>query len=243
MYILRNKITIMRTIFTLILIFISSITFAQIYEVKKGSRKIEDKQRDVIQISLAPDGKSTSRAIRRYFRNEHDVRLSLFGWRNRYAENISLPRVTSENLNIYFNFKDDSDQSEFYVAMSYNENFLTHQNNPLEFANMDTLLNEFLKEFLSDYLNEKIDALNNEISRLDKSLKKARKNLKKNQKKIDKNKSLIKKLTKENEDLTEENQELNETIQVKEKKVESKSTDLVRERESLERTIKSLRRD
>lgn len=217
---------------------------SQIYEVTEGSHKFEGKQRDAIHVTLDPDGKETSRALRSYFKSEHNVKLSWFGWKNRDAEEASLSAVSSEKLNLYFHFNDMNKQSEIFISMSYGEEkFLTFANNPMEFKNMDSLMNDFLKEFLADHLNEKIDDLNSEIGKLDKSLSKARKNLNKNEKKFDKNEKRIKKLSKENEELKEENADLKETINEKEKKIESKSENLMKERKSLESTIESLRRN
>lgn len=228
------------------LILFNSSLPAQVFTMKKGSYQFEDDLKQTIHVELEPDGKSTSKAFRKFLKDNHDIKLSWLGWKNRKAEEVEWSELTGTDnpVTIFTKFQDLTEGSDFQIAIKKdNGRFINPKNNASEFDNLENIIAEFLSEYLPDNLNEKIEQVNSAIADLDKELKRTRKDYNKNKKDMGSNAEEIEELTEEIQELKEENASMeqeNETlkskIEAKEREVEQQHEELFKQREKLQKT-------
>lgn len=237
----------MKYLYSLLILGFLSITNvnSQIYEIQKSSAQFDGELRPAWHVTLEPDGKTTSKTFRSYLKDHHDIKLGWLGWKNRDAEEVQWNKVTGndDNINVYTQFKDIPEGSEFYIAIEVQEGeFMNFQKNDQEMQQVKSVVVHFLSQFLPNYLNDQIEEVNDKISSLDSDLKKARKNYNKNESDIKENEEKIEELKQENYEMKQENVAYQKEIQEKEKQNKSQHTILFEKREKLIKTKEKLTR-
>ncbi len=150
----------------------------QILEPQKSTIEHNNKIRTCLLVRLDPEPKTLKNAWIDFLKKEYDFKLKGMGWFSDkdllYAEKVTIPKLSSKNLDFYTNIIEDENGSEMKVFASLGYDiYLNEEQYRVEFDAMKAMLVLFLKDYLPEYYNKgiyesavKIKKLNNEIRSL-----------------------------------------------------------------------------
>lgn len=207
----------MKSIITLALSLSTILLSAQTHTIIESTVYHEEKSQLSLEVDISPSPKDTRKAFQKYLKSKHDVKLKRSG--DFYAVKAQkIAEITDVQIDLYAKFKEDKNegtQMSLFARKGY-DLYITPQNDAKAFASMRMIFNSFLKEYLTDYYEEKVDDAVDVYSDFTKDKKKLVDDIEDLNEDIEDNKKEIEKLTKENSDKAEE---------LKKKKEEAKDLD------------------
>ncbi len=160
-------------------------------------------ERPCLMVNLAPDPKTLKNAWMDFLRKKHDFKLKGMGWFSNqellYANEVIIDSISSKNMDFYTQVIEVDDFSEMKVFASLGYDiYLNEEQYPLEFKAMNSMLTNFLTQYLPKYYSrkikeseQKINNLNREINRLKSDTEKSSNDIDIFNRKIEKSRSNI----------------------------------------------------
>lgn len=210
----------MKSIITLALTLSTIILSAQTYSIIESTVYHEEKSQLSLEVDIAPSPKDTRKAFQKYLKSNYSVKLKRDG--DFYAVKAQQVKEIAEvQIDLYAKFKEDKNegtQMSVFARKGY-DLYITPKEDAKAFASMRTLFDNFLKQYLTEYYEDKLEDAVDAHADLSKDKKKLMDDIKDLNEDISDNKKDINKLTDENKDKSSELEEKNKQLDKLEEKL------------------------
>ncbi len=198
----------MKTAITIALIFTTFISTAQTYTIIESTVYHEEKSQLSLEVDIAPNPKDTRKAFKRFLKDNHNVKLKRSG--DFYAvEAQKIKDISEVQIDLFAKFKEienEGTQMSLFARKGY-DLYITPNEDAKAFASMRTVMDNFLKSYLTEHYDEKLDNAVDAHGDLSKDIEKMQDDIEDLNEDIADNKKEIDKLTEENEEKTTEIEE------------------------------------
>lgn len=201
-------------VLTLVFISFSASAYAQVGSIEMATVEYDKQNVDALMVSMKPERKDVQKAFDDWINDRYDINMKgggLFSDKNtRMAEAVSIPAVSSDNINLMTMTEETGRETKMYLFASRGLSNFIERNEREAFDGMERVFDSFLSSYLPEYYEERVAEAEEELEDL-------RKDLEKNQDDIKKNEKEIRDLREENEELAQEADELRDKIRDSEK--------------------------
>lgn len=205
---------------------------AQTLAPQKSTIEHDNKMRTCLLVKVGPEPKALKKAWISFLKKEYDLKLKGMGWFSNkdllYSEEVIVKKLSHKKIDFYTYVVEDENGSEMKVFGSFGYDiYLNEEDYPREFEAMTEMIVSFLKQYLPEYYDKKI----NQSMKSVKSLNKEIVNLKEN---ITDNQDRIQKLSKEIEKYKESIEDNSLKLKAAETKLKDRQEEMERVRIKLE---------
>lgn len=128
-------------------------------------------ERPCIQANLDPEPKTLKKAWREFLKDNYDFKLKGIGFLSNKdllsAEEVKVEKLSSKQMDFYTYIVEDDNGSEMKVFVRYGYDiYLTKENNPDEYETLTTMLEEFMKQYLPSYYEDRVKDTEKRIENL-----------------------------------------------------------------------------
>lgn len=186
------------TLFICFSLLVSLNVSTQTLTPEKSTIEHNDNIRACWLVKLDPEPKTLKNAWIDFLRKEYDFKLKGMGWFSNkdllYAEEVIIQKLSSKNMDFYTYVVEDENGSEMKVFASLGYDiYLNEEQYPVEFEALNQMITTFLKQYLPDYYNDKIDESADRVKSLNKEIKSLNGDIEDNKKNIEKlNREIVK---------------------------------------------------
>ncbi len=164
---------------------------AQSLVPEKSTIMHNDKTRPCLMLKLDPEPKMLKNAWINFLEKEYDFKLKGMGWFSNkdllHAEEVTILKLSSRKMDFYTHVVEDENGSEMKVFASLGYDiYLNEENYPVEFKALNEMMLSFLKQYLPEYYNHKIEETSERVVSLTKEIKSLNEDIKDNNDHIDK---------------------------------------------------------
>lgn len=203
------------------IVFVLAFTFtssAQNVTPTNGFVKFDKESRPCLVVHVDPEPKMLKKAWKKYLKENHDLKLS--GGKLMSAERVTVNDISTNALDFYTQIIEDVNGSEMSVFGRFGYDiYFDELKTPAEYVKVKTMMEDFLKSYVSSYYKEIIDDTEKKVKKLTKTEYKLEKRITKDANKADKLKVKAKQLEEDVEHNKAEVETLKEKIKQRDEKL------------------------
>ena len=204
-------------------ILVSISMIAQSLSPQKSTIEHNNKMRNCLSVKLDPDPKTLKKAWVNFLKKEYALQLKGFGWFTNkdllYKEEVTIKKLSPKIMDFYTQIVEDENGSEMKVFASFGYDvYINEEEYPMEYNAMNEMMVAFLKKYLPEYYNKKVNQSMKSVKGLNKDIVNLKENIKDNQDRI---KKLNKEIEKYKANIEENSQKLDaEEVKLKDRQKE-----------------------
>ncbi len=165
--------------------FICLYSNAQSISVEDGYIKYDKESRPCLVAHVDPEPKMLEKAWNAYLKENHDFKLG--GRKIRSAERVTISALSSNAMDFYTQIIEDRNGSEMKVFARYGyDMYIDKASFSAEYDKLQTMIESFLKTFVTDYYQDIIDDTEKKVNKLSKVQTKLEKQIEKDLAKAEK---------------------------------------------------------
>jgi prefoldin subunit 5 len=196
---------------------------AQSLAPQKSTIEHNNKMRNCLSVKLDPDPKTLKKAWVSFLQKEYALKLKGAGWFTNkdllHNEEVTVKKLSPKIMDFYTQIVEDENGSEMKVFASLGYDiYINEEDYPMEFNAMNEMMVTFLKKYLPEYYNKKVNQSMKSVKGLNKDIANLKENIKDNQDRI---KKLNQEIEKYKANIVENSQKLDaEEIKLKDRQKE-----------------------